>query len=64
MNDDFITESVVPYATAGKFGRMLMSKKYFIPGYNSGVEACKVDAVLTRPMSPETLLIDTEVAVD
>ena len=55
---------MVPYATAGKFGRMLMSKKYFIPGYNSGVEACKVDAVLTRPMSPETLLIDTEVAVD
>ena len=64
LNDDFITEPVVPYATAGKYGRMLMPKKYVIPGYNSGAGAYKVDPVLTPSMSPESVLLDAEVVVD
>jgi hypothetical protein len=64
LDDDFITEPVVPYATAGTYGRMLVAKKYVIPGYNSGAGAYKVDPVLTPSMSPESVLLDTEVAVD
>ena len=64
LDDDFITEPIVPYATAGKYGLRLMPKKYVIPGYNSGAGAYKVDPVLTPSMSPESALLDTEVAVD
>lgn len=64
LKDDFITEPVVPYATAGSFGRMLMPKKYVIPGYNSGAGAYKVEPVLVPAMSPASVFIDTDVAVD
>lgn len=64
LNDDFITESVVPYETAGTFGRMLMPRKYVTPGYNSGAGAYRVDPTLTPSMSPESVLVDTEVSVD
>ena len=64
LDDDFITEPVVPYATAGKFGQLLSPKKYVIPGYNSGVGAYKVDPVLDPSMDPSTAFADTEVSVD
>ena len=64
LNDDYITEPVVPYATVGTYGRMLAPKKYVVPGFNSGAGAYKVDPVLTPSMSPESVFLDREVAVD
>ena len=74
LNDDFITEPVLPYNTAGKFGTLIAPRKFVIPGYNSGTilapgarrsrGAYKVDTVLTPDMSPDSIFLDSEVAVD
>ena len=64
LKDDYITEPILPYATAGKFGSLLSPKKYVVPGYNSGAGAYQVDPVLTSDMSPESVFVDTEISVD
>ena len=64
LNDDYITEPVIAYDTAGKFGSYLTPKKYVIPEYNSGEGAYRVEPVLDPSMPPESVVTDTELAVD
>ena len=63
LKDDYITEPVVTFATAGKFGQMLEPKKD-VPEYTSGRGAYRIDPVLESSMPPESVLVDTEVAID